>query len=300
LQALRHQRHYELCAILAQGSPRSVSVGRSHQVPLWRRVEDLPDDIDLACVALPLKASHITLDLLRRGIPVLCEHPQHSEFLRRAFRIAQVRGAEFHLNAHFGDLAAPQSFIRKCEQTRRRDRLAFISVLSSDRALFAALDILRRALGPLEFCGRTAEPSGSFSLVRGSLATAPTVCLVQRSRGPHDAPLGDADSSYLVDMQICVVFSSGILTLSSVAGPVLWNANYFRNGWSGDRLWEMLSPNKPMHASALKRARIAANERAIAALARSIRTGKSPVQQSSQHLLDVSRSWEKIARLLRS
>ena len=298
LQALRGQPGFELAGILARGSSRSLSVAQSYKVPLWRTVADLPHSVDLACVALPSKASDVVLDLLRRRISVLCEHPQSPEFLKRAFQIARSTGTKFHLNAHFGDLPAPQSFLHSCAQILRRGRPALVSITAADRALFAALDILRRAFGSLEFRGRSAESSGSFSVMRGSLAHVPALFAIQRAR-VRAAVLADADPSYLADMRLSVVFSSGILSLQSVAGPVVWNANYARSGKGVDQLWKVLSPNKPVNATALQRLRIAANAYATAALARSVDTGRSPAEQSRQHLLDVSRSWERVRQLLR-
>jgi len=228
---------------------------------------------------------------------VLSEHPQRSAFLKRAFRIVRSTGAPLHVNAHFSSLPGPQSFIHSCERILRRDRPAFISIMVADRALFAALDIVRRALGSLEFRGGVVEPCGSFCVVCGFLATVPAILLIQSERASNDAALHDAAPSYLADIRTDVVFSSGILSLSSVAGPVLWNANYFRHGRGTDELWKLLPPDKPVDAASLRRLRIAANEQAIAALAHSVRSGRRPPEQSPEHLLDVSRAWEKIGRL---
>lgn len=86
----------------------------------------------------------------------------------------------------------------------------------------------------------------------------------------------------------------------SVAGPVIWNANYARRGAKAAPLWEVLSSAQPASAAQLRRQRIDANRRAIASLLRAARRGATPPEQSPVHLLEVSRAWEELGRMLRS
>ncbi len=302
VQAIRREpRIYVLAGILARGSGRSRSLARTNGVPLWRRAEDLPADIDLACAALPSSASPVVLDLLDRKIHVLCEHPQAARFLESALKRARARSVSFHVNGHFADLVAPRTFLRKCRQILRRDTPKFIEVIAADRALYAALDILRRSLGSVgRFLGGTARPAAAFSTLVGTMGGVPAVFSVQTSRGTDRRLLRDADTRYLTDLRLAIVFRSGTLAMLSVAGPVTWNANYVRRGAQAAPLWEVLSGAQPASAAQLRRQRIDANRRAIASLLRAARRGAKPPEQSPEHLLEVSRAWEELGRMLRS
>jgi thiazolinyl reductase component of yersiniabactin synthetase len=169
LQAIRLEpRAYKLAGILTRGSDRSRSIARANGVPLWRSTDGLSADIDLACVALPSAASRVTLDLLDRGIPVLCEHPQTARLIESALKKATAHHTCFHLNAHFANLSAPQAFLRECQRHRRRHEPAFVEVVAADRALYAAVDLLRRSLGSLpHFRGRAAQHADPFSTLTG-------------------------------------------------------------------------------------------------------------------------------------
>ena len=296
----REPRAYVLAGILARGSSRSHSLARTNDVPLWKTPENLPSDIDLACAALPSSASRVVLGLLDRKIHVLCEHPQTARFLKSALKKARVRGVCFHLNGHFADLISAQTFIRKCCQVLKRDTLEFIEVIAADRALYAALDILRRSLGSVDcFLRRAARSAAPFSTLVGSMGDVPAVFSVQTSRRADHHPLRDSDSRYLADLRLSIAFRSGTLAMLSVAGPVIWNANYARQGAKAGPLWEVLSGAQPARAAQVRRQRIDANRRAIASLLRAARKGATFPEQSPEHLLEVSRAWEKLGRMLR-
>jgi pyochelin biosynthesis protein PchG len=302
LQALRSApRAYELVGILSRGSVRSIGIARANGVPHWKTVADLPTDVDLACVALPSTASRVVLELLDRKIPVLCEHPQPAHFLRLALKKALSNHTCFHLNAHFSELPAAQSFLQVSRRRLRGNMPAFLAIVVADRALYAALDLLRRCLGNLAaFREFTTETAGPFCMLRGSLSGVPTGFLIQDSRRFRRRLLHDADAAYLADLRICMFSFDGTLTLASVAGPVLWNANYARQGMHAGLLWKVMPQTGAMKATKLRRLRIEANRRAIGALVRSIRDGTTPPEQSAEHLLEVSRAWETLGRLLRS
>jgi NAD-dependent oxidoreductase involved in siderophore biosynthesis len=128
----------------------------------------------------------------------------------------------------------------------------------------------------------------------------PAVFSVQTSRRTDRRLLRDADTRYLTDLRLSIVFRSGTLAMLSVAGPVIWNANYARRGAKAAPLWEVLSGAQPVSAAQLRRQRIDANRRAIASVLRAARRGATPPEQSPEHLLEVSRAWEELGRVLRS
>src|SRR5271165_634351 len=85
----RGPRKFELAGILAQGSLRSQQLAALNGVPLYRSTSELPDNLDLACAAMSSAAWPLVLQLVRRGIHVLCEHPYPADSLKRAVNLAR-------------------------------------------------------------------------------------------------------------------------------------------------------------------------------------------------------------------
>ncbi len=288
---------YHLEGVLARGSARSQHVAREYGVPLYLRVEDLPPGIDLACAAMGSSGSHVVLNLLGRGIHILCEHPQKPNHLQLALEAAASHCLCFHVNGHFADLEAAAAFIRTCRQQSHTASPSFFHVMATDRSLYATLDILRRVLASFagsEFHMTSRVPP--FIIVQGLLGGVPTTFHLQRGADGH--PLPDASPSYLVDHRIAAGYPSGTVTLLSLSGPVVWNANPNRAIDPSEVLFTVVHQECAFSAGMLHKERIAANLAAIVAVAKSIRHRSTPPDQTPAYLLDVSRAWETLGGLL--
>lgn len=290
---------YVLAGLLARGSARSQTLAKGCGVPLFRTAEGLPGDIDLACAAMGPAGTETVLHLLQRGIHLLCEHPQKSDFLRQAFLTASASGASFHVNGHFAALEAPTSFLAALAELKHRVPPIFLHVMTTDRALYAVLDILRRGLDSLtplafEVSGR---PSPFVSL-SGVLAGIPARVDVQCSGPQGNAPLEDGSQDYLLDFRITLFLATGILTLSSMIGPVLWHANAYRASDAHARLWRFVYGDESASRATLDQQRLSANLRAMDLLADCGKGMTAPAEQQPGYLLDVSRAWEEIGSKL--
>jgi thiazolinyl imide reductase len=288
---------YRLVGILANGSVRSQEVARANGVPLYRCVESLAPGIDLACAAMGASASDVVLDLLKQGIHVLCEHPQKPSQLESALGTAASRGLCLHVNGHFADLEAAVAFISYCRRVSSSAPPSFFHVTITDRSLYAALDILRRVLpsfAPFQFHVTSRLPP--FTVVQGLLSGIPVTLHLQHNA--HGRLLPDGSAAYLVDHRIVAGFPTGILTLLSINGPVIWNANPHCVPPRGRPLFTVAHEDRALTAERLCRQRVAANFAAISAVAKNIRERDLPPQQAPHYLLDVSRAWEAIGTLL--
>jgi thiazolinyl imide reductase len=288
---------YRLAGILARGSTRSQNVAREYGIPLYRRLADLRPGIDLAAAAMGPSGSDVVLGLLARGIHVLCEHPQKPNRLQSALEAAASRRLCFHVNGHFADLEAAVVFISHCRRVSGFAPPSFFHVTATDRSLYAALDILRRVLAsfaPFEF--RVTSRLPPFTLVQGVLGGVPVTFHLQW--GDDGRPLADASSAYLVDHCIAVGFPSGILTLLSMNGPVVWNANLNNVAGPIEPLFSVAQEDSALTADLLYQKRIAANLAAIAGLVKDMREGTAPPEQAPDYLLEVSRAWETLGNML--
>jgi len=293
----RAPREFELVGILARGSARSLELSRKSGVPLYREVEHLPGDIDIACAAMGISGEGVVLRLLEQGIHVLCEHPHGPAFMETAKRIAAQHDVSFHINGHFAGLEAASAFIKHCNLERRVAAPVFLDAVATDRSLYGALDILRRVtktFEPTEFAALDRKPP--FTLVRASVDGVPTTLQFQHSGTEGRMALKDGDPRYIVDFRLAVGFPHGVLSMLSIAGPVIWNNNLFRSSKRNDRLWAFIY-GRPVSSFDLYRQRVKANLLAVRSLARSAREHVAPPEQNADHIFEVSRAWAEIIAL---
>ncbi len=283
---------YEPAGLLARGSPRSVALAQSAGVPLYRSAGEVPAGIDVACAALGMGAETVTLALIDRGIPLLCEHPQRPAFLRRALGTARRRRTPFHLNGHFSLLQAPRAFIEEARRLGAAEPLLFSHGQATDRSLYGLIDIAAQALpdfSPGRFRAVSRQPP--WVALRGRLNGAATLLEIQ---WPFRSELPDGSPHYLLDLRIALGFRSGILTLLSVAGPVVWNGNLGRIEAGGKQLWRVLRGAGDRTGKAFQESRVRANLLALDALVEEIASGRRPPEQNPGRILAVSRLWERL------
>jgi thiazolinyl imide reductase len=300
ITALAHEpRKFQLAGVLALGSVRSIHTAALNGVPLYRSTGELPDDIDLACAAMSSAACPVVLQLIRRGIHVLCEHPYPAGWLNRTMNLASKYDVRFHLNGHFANLPAPQAFIRGCRQASKRTRPEFVDVIATERSLYGALDILLAAV-----CSQQPHrihllsQRTNFVLLEGTLGKLPVRYSVQVSGKKGKGRLADGSPGYLLDQRLTVAFPNGSLTLLSAAGPVLWNSTAAHVQNDEDPLWTILSGQATRTVGELREQRIQANVAALNSIRRSMLGHGIPEIQQPQHILQVSKAWGLIGRQL--
>ncbi len=289
---------FHLAGILGLGSARSHALAGVCGVPLYRDLDAVVGDVDIACAAMGSAGADVVLRLLAKGIHVLCEHPQRPDFIVAALESATAGRACFHVNGHFALLPPASAFIERCEVLRHSADACFIDAMTTDRSLYAALDILRRCTKRFAPFGTdTCHRFAPFTAVRGTLGGIPATFQVQDSTGSGSRGLQDGGPGYLVDHRIAIGFPAGVITLASIAGPVIWNGNCGLPAGPADPMWTSVY-QEPVTRLDLHRQRISANLGALRSLAESARTGTVPEEQSREHVLEVSRAWEEIATKL--
>jgi thiazolinyl imide reductase len=289
----RRPADYELAGILARGSARSRELAAKHGVPLYSRVADLPAGADLACAAMGIAGFEVVLDLVRRGTHVLLEHPVAPADLRRALDEAARRGVRLHVQTMFPALTAVRAFIAGTREHAAAARPRFLDVLTTDRSLYATLDILRHAAGALQPEGFDGIEGRPFDTRRGTLAGIPATVRIQPSRTADGRVLADGAPDYLVDCRITVWLGDGALSLLSVAGPVVFNPAFRPDRQSADPCWTIAAA--PGTFGDLLRQQIRSNLDALDGLREHAGGGPAPPAQERGHLLDVSDAWERLA-----
>jgi thiazolinyl imide reductase len=282
LSALAHARdRFETAGLLATGSIGSVRAAAEFGVAHYRSVKELPDGIELVCAAVGSRGFPVVLDLLRRRIPVLCEHPLSPSLLDAALKEAATNATRFHVNGHFAMLPCSREFSRRLSSVREHP--AFLEILATERSLYAALDVLFQSVGqaaPFEII--SARPGDPFESVEATLAGMPLLLRLQCTR---ENPIPDGDAAYLVDYRISAGFRSGLLSLLSMGGPVSWTANY--------------ACVQPATASDIKKQaspeelRVQRRDANLAAIEQTL-NNSAPPEQQAEYLCAVSSAWHRV------
>ncbi|WP_165988997.1 Gfo/Idh/MocA family oxidoreductase [Streptomyces sp. YIM 98790] len=222
---------FELAGILANGSARSRACAEHYAVPLWTGTGQVPDDIDMACVAVGGlmtggRGPELAQELMRRGLPVLQEHPLHPDELVACLRTARTHGAVFRMNTHYPHVEPVRRFLECARGLGTRQRPLFIDVTCAFQVLFTVFDILGEALGPIRplgIHGVIEEPAAGgtpppYRSLSGRFAGVP---LTLRLQNELVASAPDNYSHML--HRITIGYEGGHLTLVNTHGPVQWS-----------------------------------------------------------------------------
>ncbi len=250
----------ELVALASRGSATSKRFARRYALPLISSDDELfatPFEVAVVAVADP---EALVYKLLAKGIHVLCEHPVSPGFLRKASALARRRRVVFHVNTHFSDLAAGQSFIEEC---RRRRRPRFCSITAHPRTFFSALDLLATAIpvSPLRDVHVAGFGGNQLGTVAARMGGVDFACTCTAYLSPVDNW-----SDVFIGHRVSVAFAGGsVVTLGDTYGPVVLSS--YGHPRSQER-WRLA---KARDRQSLLRQRHIANVRALERFVAAIR-----------------------------
>ncbi|MEW2493435.1 Gfo/Idh/MocA family oxidoreductase [Streptomyces nodosus] len=229
-EAARRRPGYELAGILSRGSAASRTYAQSLGVPFHTDVDDLPDGIDAACVAVSSSISggqgtDLARALMDRGIHVLQEHPVHLIELTDNLKHARRRGVQYRLNTHYPHVAPVRAFIDAARRLVARQRPLFVDAATPVHLMHPLVDILGQAMGTLR-PWRLADPAPlpaeigpqPFRSLHGMFAGVPLTLRVHHQLDPSDR-----DNHAFHWHRISLGTEGGVLTLADTHGPVLWS-----------------------------------------------------------------------------
>ncbi|AGP40735.1 thiazolinyl imide reductase [Sorangium cellulosum] len=227
------QGSFTLAGLLARGSDFSRECAERCGAPLYTKVEDIPGDIDIACVVVRSGAtggpgSDIAKALLERGIHVLQEHPVHATEITACMKAAKRGGAAYAVNTLYPNVRPIRQFLAAAEYLRKRQRIQFIDAACNSQVAYPLLDVLGRAAGDLRpwafsECAprgdRSSPAAGQpFQSLTATIGGVPVTLRVQNQVHPEDP-----DNHSLLMHRISLGCDAGVLTLADTHGPVLWN-----------------------------------------------------------------------------
>jgi thiazolinyl imide reductase len=305
---------WELAGILARGSARSVALAERYRVPLYPGVDDLPADIDAACVAVRAgvvggRGSAIAAALLDRGVHVLQEHPVHADELADLLRTAHRRRVVYRLNNHYLHVGAVRRFIGAARAQVRFGPPRYLDAATGVQVAYALVDILGRALPSLRPWAFAASPwppelrrlTGASPPLRplyGVLGGVPLTLRVHNQLDPDDP-----DNHAHLLHRISVGTDAGNLTLLNTHGPVLWSPRLHVGSagstGAGDPHLALPSaatlgdPGGPAFTDVINAVWPAAMAAALAGFAAAVRDGDDPMRLGQYHLT-TTRIWQQL------
>jgi thiazolinyl imide reductase len=306
LAALRRRgMPFELAGILARGSQRSRACAGYYGVPLYTSPEELPPDIEVACVVVNAapnggRGAELAQDLMARGIHVLQEHPLHQAELAACLRQAHRNGVVYHLNSHYVNVDTVACFIRAARRLIEHQRPVFVDALTSFQVLYPLMDILGQVLGGVRPWSLTARPpaGGVLRSVDGIIGGVPVTLRIQNQIDPRNR-----DNGPHIMHRVTLATEGGNLLLANTHGPVLWSPRLHMPADYSDAVTVadsaaghldlpgvscLTSPEVPSHREVIGQEWPLAAGRALLALRDAVLAGQDPLPLG-QHQLAICR-----------
>ena len=215
---------FELAGIVANGSERSIKCAQNYNTRLYRSAEDIPDDIDLACVAVRSSSlggagTDLSVGFLKRGISVILEQPVHQNDLQLCFKTAQKNGCRFMVGDLYLNMPEVRRFLNVCEYMRSIGQYPeYITAKSSVQAFYPFVDILGKIIpdGEVEVKS-VGEQFGSFKEIMCGIGQVPLSIQYNNKMNPKDP-----DNHMQVLHSFCCYYPTGRLELVDTRGPLIW------------------------------------------------------------------------------
>jgi thiazolinyl reductase component of yersiniabactin synthetase len=227
---MAEQEGLELAGLLANGSTRARQLAQAFGIPLYTAPEQLPADIDIACVVVRSAVAGgagtaLAETLLERGMHVVQEHPLHPDEVARLQRVAARHKRVWWVNSFYAHAPAGRCWIETAQRVRNLldgEAPSFAHLTTSRQLLYSSLDLLLQACGATRgdldiAVAALADGDPAFHALRISLPSLTASLRLQTDIDPREPDLHS-----LVMHQLTAGWRSGYLSLEASHGPVLW------------------------------------------------------------------------------
>jgi len=219
----------ELVGLFSKGSQRSQQLAHSFGITLYTNIDQIPKDIDIACVVVRSTVvggdgTALVKELLERGIHVVQEHPVHPDDVIRLQKIATNNKCLYWINSCYIHTLAGQCWIENAQRIRKLldgKSPHFANFTTSRQLLYSSLDLLLQACGENDATiGISDNEEEPFSLLYLDFSNFSAVLRLQKYMNPKED-----DFHNLVMHKLTLGWPSGYLSLEATYGPVLWTSS---------------------------------------------------------------------------
>ncbi len=225
LEAIKRRSDvFELAGILAGGSERSRKCAEHYGVPLYSSVDELPNDIELACVVIGSSVfgksgTDIAKKLIEKKINVIQEQPVHQNDIQDCYRLAVKNKVIYSVGDLYVYMEQISAMMKAVKTSLSHSEVLMVEMTCASQVLFPAIHILTKMLSDsgyitsVDILGKTG-PFSSVNIRIGSIM----VLLKVYNRTDR---LAD-DQNMLLLHNITVWTDQGSIILSDDHGDILW------------------------------------------------------------------------------
>ncbi|APF21029.1 Thiazolinyl imide reductase [human gut metagenome] len=217
--------HFEIVGLLANGSDRSKKCAENYGVNLYTKVNQIPKNVDLACVVLRSgvlggMGTNISVELLNRGINVIQEQPIHNRDISECLRAASQNNVVFMTGDLYINLPSVKQFITCAKAITARQELLYIDVAFASQVSYPMIHILMEALPSIRNLkiDNVSKSKSPFQVITGEIGDIPFTFRVHNEVNPDDP-----DNYMHLLHRIEIGCDGGSLLLSDTHGPLLWH-----------------------------------------------------------------------------
>ncbi len=218
-------KQFELVGLLAKGSERSKECAKHYGVNLYTDIEQLPRNIELACVILRSgslggNGTKLSLQLLKRGIHVIQEQPIHYKELASCLRTARQNGLHFRIGNLYVQLPAVRRFIACAHDMLEQQDALYLDAACSIQVSYPMIRILSEALPTIRpwKMSNVINDNGPFQVVSMILGNIPITLRVHNEIDPKDP-----DNHLHLLHCLTIGVEGGRLSLIDTHGPLVWH-----------------------------------------------------------------------------
>ncbi|MCT4585690.1 MAG: Gfo/Idh/MocA family oxidoreductase [Peptostreptococcaceae bacterium] len=226
IEAIKTSNNLNLVGILAGGSERSIKCAQFNNVPLFKNIDELPDDVDIACVVIRSGAiggigTDLAIKLMNKKIHVIQEQPMHPKDLQNCYKASMKNKVNYVVGNLYPNMMEIKKFIECAKFLNENDKLLYARASFAPQVSYPAMKMLLEAMPSirninLENVSKSKE--APFDLFTGYIGDIPTTVEYQNYINPSDP-----DNHMHLLHSITFVYESGRLVLSDTFGPTIWH-----------------------------------------------------------------------------
>lgn len=227
---------FQIVGIIGRGSERTKRISKKYNVPLYLNVEELPSDIDLACVIVRSEGTggdgtELCIALLNRGIHVIQEQPVYQKHLYKCYKLAREKNLIYLTANLYSNLSNMECFAMYARKLNELSALEYISVSFSTQLSYIALDLLAISgiSGDLDLDDNIVKGLGPFDILYGKIGTRPILIEFNNQLNPKFP-----DYNMYLMYSFKFYYEDGVLSINDAYGDVTWRPRTYIKGAKDD------------------------------------------------------------------
>lgn len=248
---------FQIVGIIGRGSERTKRISKKYNVPLYFNVEELPSDIDLACVIVRSEGTggdgtELCIALLNKGIHVIQEQPVYQKHLYKCYKLAREKNLIYLTANLYSNLSNIECFAMYARKLNEFSTLEYISASFSTQLSYIALDLLAISgiSGDLDLDDNIVKGLGPFDILYGKIGTTPILIEFNNQLNPK---FPDYNMHLMYSFKF--YYDDGVLSINDAYGDVTWRPRTYIKGAKDDvdiskeSIYEVLNSLKKISTS---------------------------------------------------